>query len=304
MKAVLTGATGLIGSALVPFLEGRGWTVRRLARGTQWDPDRGCMDPAALRSCTALVHLAGENVARGRWTAEKKERIRKSRVEGTGLIARTIARLPKRPKVLVTASAIGFYGNRGEEVLDEESPAGRGFLAETCREWEEAARPAQEAGIRVVQCRIGMVLTPEGGALSRLLPLFRLGLGGRLGKGGQYISWITMEDLARVFARAMEDTMLSGPVNAVSPGPVTNREFTRLLAAVVRRPALLPVPAFALRLMMGRMADELLLSSARVRPGKLEAVRFQFRSKDLETALRGLLGKRGEPLDGDRLHEG
>jgi len=290
MKAVVTGSSGLVGNALVPFLQGRGWTVQSLSRPDSWNVDAGHVDASAIEGSDVLVHLAGENVAAGRWTAARKTRIRSSRVEGTALIARAAAGLKKRPEALVCASAIGFYGDRGDEELDEGSPAGTGFLADTCRAWEEAGRIAEEAGIRVVHLRIGMVLSRDGGALARMLPLFRRGRGGRLGNGRQHVSWITLDDLIRIIGFAMEDRSLAGPVNAVSPSPVTNREFTRRLGGVLRRPAIIPAPAFALRLFLGGMADELLLAGARVLPGKLEAAGFRYESADLESALRRLIG--------------
>jgi hypothetical protein len=236
------------------------------------------------------VHLAGENIA-GRWTREKKTRIRESRVRGTRLLSTTLAGLPRPPKVLVCASATGYYGNRGEEVLDESSPGGSGFLAGVCRDWEEAAIPAAEKGIRVVNLRFGIVLTAQGGALAKMLPAFRLGLGGKLGNGQQYWSWIVIDDLLSIIERALNREDLSGPINTVSPHPVTNQDFTRTLGAVLRRPNFFTVPASAVRLLFGEMGEEALLSSARVNPALLERVGFNFRFPTLELALRHLLEK-------------
>lgn len=299
MKVLVTGSTGLIGSALVPALGASGHQVTRLVRSEpapgepaiRWDPAAGTLAPDALEGFDAAVHLAAESIAAGRWTEAKKARIRASRVEGTRLLCERLAGLTQRPKVLASASAIGIYGDRGDEELDEQSPPGEGFVPEVCRAWEEATRPAAEAGIRVVNLRIGLVLAPRGGALARMLPLFRFGLGGRLGSGRQLVSWITLDDLARAVLHVLAAEALSGPVNCVAPGPVTNREFTRSLGRVLRRPTLFPAPAFALRLLLGEIADALLLSSARVVPRRLLQSRFTHDDPELEPALRRLLGK-------------
>jgi uncharacterized protein (TIGR01777 family) len=240
------------------------------------------------------VHLAGENIAKGRWNARKKARIRDSRVNGTRLLSEALTRLSKPPAVMVCASAIGYYGDRGDEVLREESASGSGFLAEVCRQWEAAAEPARKRGIRVVHLRIGVVLSPEGGALAQMLFPFRMGLGGKLGSGRQYFSWIAIDDLVTVIAHALTNDTLQGPVNAVAPHPVTNLEFTRTLGRVLARPTLFPMPALAARLAFGEMADELLLSSARVEPTRLLATAYQFRHPQLEGALRHLLGSAGK----------
>jgi len=294
MRILISGASGLIGSALARRLAASNEVVRLVRHRTAgdaeiaWNPDAGTIDAGALEGLDAVVHLAGENVGAGRWTAAKKARIRASRVEGTSLLARTLAGLTRPPRAMVSASAIGFYGDRGGEELDETSGAGRGFLAEVCRAWEAAAAPASEAGIRVVLARFGVVLARQGGALARMLPLFRLGLGGRLGSGRQFMSWIALEDAVGALAFVLENESLEGPVNVTSPQPVTNRQFTASLARVLRRPALLHAPAFALRAALGEMAEEMLLASARVFPRRLLASGYRFAQPDLETALREL----------------
>jgi uncharacterized protein (TIGR01777 family) len=298
MNILVTGSSGLIGSALLPFLTTGGHQVTRLVRSqpragemaVRWDPDAGALDPKSLEGVDAVVHLAGENIA-ARWTAAKKRQIRDSRVKGTRLLSDTLARLETPPKVLVCASAIGYYGDRGEEVLTEESAAGSGFLAEVCRAWEGAAEPARQKGIRVVHLRFGVVLSPAGGALAKMLPPFRLGLGGPLGHGRQYMSWIAIDDAVGAIQHALNVAALQGPTNAVAPSPVTNQQFTKTLGKVLGRPTLFPMPAFAARLMFGEMADELLLASARVQPTKLLSTGYAFRYPDLEAALRHLLGK-------------
>jgi len=257
-RIVVSGASGLVGSALTASLEAAGHHVVRLvrrqvapgAREIAWDPVAGRIDAEALCGLDALVHLAGENIAAGRWTAGRKERIRASRVQGTRLIAEALAGLDRPPRVLVNASAIGFYGDRAGEWMDEDASPGSGFLSDTCAEWERATVPAAEAGVRVVLLRIGVVLSTDGGALPRMLPIFRYGLGGRLGDGRQQMSWIALADLVRVVEHALSDDSLEGVVNAVAPEPVTNAEFTKILAAVLGRPALLPVPAVALRILL------------------------------------------------------
>jgi hypothetical protein len=247
------------------------------------------VDLEALRGVDAVVHLAGESIAEGRWTAEKKRRIRESRVEGTRAIAAAMASLEPRPRVLVAASAIGYYGDRGATQLDEASRPGEGFLVEVCQAWEAATASAQEAGIRVVNGRLGVVLSRHGGALARMLTPFMLGAGGKIGGGKQYMSWITLDDAARAFAFALENDRLTGPANFVSPNPVSNAEFTKTLGRVLRRPTILPMPAMAARAAFGQMADELLLASARVTPARLTEARFSFEYPQLEEALRHVL---------------
>lgn len=298
MKVALTGASGLVGRKVCDVLTAGGHQVVRLVRGAEagrgtasWDPSSGIVAGDEFAGVEAVIHLAGENIASGRWTQEKKEKIERSRVESTGLLCHRLAALDCRPRVLVCASAIGFYGDTGSTLVDEAAPAGSGFLASLCRRWEDACAPAREQGIRVVNLRIGVVLAKEGGALAKMLPPFQMGLGGVIGDGNQYMSWISLDDVAGITEHALADSTLSGPVNVVAPAAVTNAEFTRILAKVLSRPAVFPVPAFAARMLFGEMADELLLSSVRVRPGKLEAGLYKFRYPDLEGALRHALGK-------------
>ena len=297
MHMIVTGSTGLVGSAATRRLAAAGHRVRRVVRSRPapgsddifWDPVAGALDPASLGGVEAAVHLAGESISGGRWTAEKKARIRDSRTRGTRLLSETLARLPKRPRVLVCASAVGYYGDRGSEVVTERSVPGRGFLAEVCRDWEAASAPASAAGIRVVTLRCGVVLSPSGGMLGKLLLPFRLGLGGRVGSGGQYMSWIELDDLVSAIEHALAAEKLSGAVNAVAPHPVTNLEFTRTLGRVLARPTIFPLPAFAARRALGEMADELLLASARVEPQRLLESGFVFQHPTLESALRHAL---------------
>ena len=299
MRILVSGASGLIGSALIPCLRAKGMEaavlVRRPAEADgrdriHWNPDAHLIDVHSLSGFDAVVHLAGENIASGRWTPARKQRIYDSRVKGTDLLATALASCPAPPKTFLCSSAIGYYGDRGEEVLDETALPGRGFLAETCVAWEAAARPAADAGIRTVHLRTGVVLSRDAGMLARLLPPFRLGLGGPLGLGKAWMSWIALEDMIRVILHCLEGEGASGPVNAVAPHPVTNREFTRALAGVLRRPAVFPVPPVALRLAFGEMARELLLSSTRVVPHRLEAAGFTWRHPDMQGALKSLLG--------------
>ena len=303
IRVAVSGAGGLIGSAFARLMTAEGHEIRRLVRRppvgpteVSWDPISGKVNAEKLDGLDAVVHLAGENIASGRWTASRKERIRASRVDATRLLSDALARLETPPGVMVSASAIGYYGNRGDERLDETSPPGQGFFPEVGRAWEAAASGAEKAGIRVVKLRIGVVLSGNGGALSRMLPPFRLGLGGRLGSGRQFISWIALDDLVAAIRFAIDTPTLSGPVNATAPEAVTNEVFTRTLGRVLGRPTPLPVPAFALRLVVGQMADEALLSSARVRPRKLQEFGFSFRHPHLEAALRFELGRQGEAL--------
>jgi uncharacterized protein (TIGR01777 family) len=301
MKVLVSGSSGLVGGALVRKLKGNGSDVGRLVRTTStgnpldvpWKPGE-LLDPELISGFDAVVHLAGRNLA-GRWNAQMKREIRESRLLGTATIARAVAaafRASGRPSVMVSASAIGYYGSRGSELLTESSSNGTGFLAELCRDWEAAASPAVEAGVRLVLPRLGVVLSREGGALARLLPIFRLGLGGRVGNGRQYWSWITLEDVVGAIEFAINDPSLSGPVSLTSPNAVTNAGFTAALARALRRPALLPVPAFALRLALGEMADEALLASQRVQPEKLLNASFPFAHPQLDEALERICGSR------------
>jgi len=254
-----------------------------------WDP-LTALSPAAVSGFDAVVHLAGESVV-GRWTEEKKKAIRESRVLGTRNLASALAQSGAKPRVLVCASAVGFYGNRGEELLPEESATGQGFLAEVCHEWEEATQAATEAGIRVVNIRIGLVLSAKGGALAKMLTPFKLGLGGRIGSGRQWWSWIHVDDIVGGIQHAIRTESLKGPVNLVAPNSVRNSEFTKVLASVLSRPAFFPVPEFALRLAFGKQAaEEMLLASQRVQPGKLGASGYTFRFSELRAALENLVG--------------
>ncbi|MFQ5890143.1 MAG: TIGR01777 family oxidoreductase [Gemmatimonadota bacterium] len=294
-RVLVTGSSGLIGSALVSRLTAEGHHAVRLVRrrpvgegAVWWDPVGGSIDAERLEGLDAAVHLAGENIASGTWTAERKRRIRESRVAGTRLLSKTLAARTRPPEVLVCASAIGFYGDRGDEPLDEESPAGTGFLPETCVEWEAAADPARVAGIRVVHLRFGVVLSPRGGALARMLPVFRLGLGGRLGDGRQVLSWVSLDDAVSALMYALHAADLAGPVNATAPNPVRNIAFTRALGRVLRRPTVLCVPAPVLRLALGELGDTL-LGGARVLPVRLLESGFTFRDPEVEGALRRML---------------
>ena len=301
MKVAVTGATGLIGSALVPFLSSGGHEAVPLRRGTgrsggdsdpaSWNPETGAVSAAALDGLDAVVHLAGENIAGGRWTAARKARIRDSRVAGTRRLAEALAASPRPPRTLVAASAIGFYGDRGDEELDESSPPGDGFLPAVGQAWEAAAAPAREAGIRVVHLRIGIVLSPAGGALGQMLFPFRMGVGGVIGSGRQYMSWVALDDVLGGILHALRTDDLAGAVNMVAPSPATNAEFTKALGRVLRRPTIFPLPAFGARLVFGEMADALLLASTRVVPARLQASGFDFACPGLEDALRHLLGR-------------
>lgn len=289
----------MVGSALLPFLNAQGHTVKRLVRsvnptaheGITWDPPRRGPDPEALIGIDAVVHLAGESIASGRWNPEKKQHILDSRIKGTLLLSDALSKMSAPPKVFISASAIGFYGNRGAEILREDSGAGQGFLPEVCRQWEAAAQTATQKGIRVVNLRMGMVLSPQGGALAKMLLPFKLGLGGKIGTGQQYVSWIAVDDVLGAILFALQTDSLRGPVNVVAPRPVSNTVYTKTLGKVLSRPTILPMPAFLARLAFGEMADDLLLASARVEPTQLQNKAYKFRYSDLELALRHLLGK-------------
>jgi uncharacterized protein len=294
-KVLVSGSSGLIGAALCPFLAASGYQVTRLVRGASsgeaisWDPAKP-LAPELVSGFDAVVHLAGESIM-GRWTTAKKAAIRNSRVAGTKNLAKALAEAPQRPQVFISASAIGYYGNRGEEILREDSPRGRGFLADVCREWEFATKAAAEAGIRTAQTRFGVVLSTAGGALARMLPPFRLGLGGDIGIGRQWWSWVDLHDAIGAIVHIVKTGSLRGAVNVVSPNPVTNAEFTKTLAAVLSRPAIFPMPGFVARLALGQMADELLLASQRVEPGKLAASGYVFQQPKLRNSLQAILKK-------------
>jgi len=295
MRVCVSGASGMVGGTLTARLQQDGHEVMPLVRhsagdaGISWDPADGQIDADRLNGFDAVVHLAGENIAEGRWTAAKKARIRDSRVQGTRLLSSALAQLENKPQVLVSASANGYYGDRGDELLTEDSPAGDGFLPEVCVDWEAATQPAVEAGIRVINLRIGPVLSTQGGALAKMLLPFRMGVGGVVGNGRQYFSWIELDDLVGAIVFAIQHESLRGPVNAVAPQSVTNREFTKTLGKVLKRPTVMPMPAFAMRLALGELADGLLLASARVEPRRLLDTGFPFAYPDLEGALRHLL---------------
>jgi len=296
-KIVVSGASGLVGRELVPTLRRNGYEVLRLVRRApsandevRWDPGGGTIDTDGLQGVNGAIHLAGDNIASGRWTEAKKARIRDSRVHGTELLAGVLAEVSPRPRVLVSASAVGYYGARGDEALDETATQGTGFLASVCGEWEAATSAARDAGIRVVNARIGVVLASGGGALAKMKPPFLLGVGGRIGDGSQYMSWIALEDLVSALVFALERDDIEGSVNCVSPTPVTNADFTATLGRVLKRPTVLPVPKFALRLGLGSdMANEMLIGGARVIPASLHAHGFRWEHTTLEPALRSLL---------------
>lgn len=299
MRALITGSRGLIGHALSAFLSDDGHRVFSLTRSKSpandreisWNPDTGEIEKDDLEGLDAIVHLAGESIV-GRWTPQKKARILESRTKGTRLLCETLARLHSRPVVLISASAVGYYGEGGNKVLNETSPAGSLFLSRVAEAWEEATKPLSRRGIRVVNLRIGFVLSREGGGLAAMLRPFKLGIGGRIGTGRQYLSWIALDDLVRAISHAMLADSLRGPVNAVAPYPVTNREFTKALGHVLGRPTIFPLPAFAARIVLGEMANELLLASARVMPDQLLASGFEFQFPELEGALRHALAKK------------
>ncbi len=292
MKILISGASGFLGTAVCAALEQQGHQLSYLVRRTaanaqeiQWDATRGTIDNSRLPGHEAVVHLAGENIAAKRWNRKQRQRIQQSRVRGTQVLCQALGNLPEPPTCLISASAVGYYGNRGVSELTEDSPAGRGFLAETGVAWEAAAAPARDAGIRVVYPRFGMVVASHGGALAKMLPIFRLGLGGKIGSGQQYLSWISLRDAVAVILWALQNDV-SGHLNAVSPHPVTNLEFTKALGGALHRPTICGVPALAIRLLLGGMADGLLLSSARVLPEKLQKLGFQFQDPELLPLLQ------------------
>jgi uncharacterized protein len=293
-RVLVTGVSGPIGKALVPALMASGAQVMRLVRGDvqakdqiSWDPYKP-LTSEAVSGFDTVIHLAGESIV-GRWTTDKKKRIRDSRVLGTRHLVEGLIRAASPPRVLVSGSAIGFYGNRGDELLTEDSQPGNDFLADVCREWEHATEPARAAGIRTVNIRIGVVLSTTGGALPKMLPPFRMGVGGKIGKGQQWWSWIDIEDVVGAIQHIVRTDTITGPVNLVSPNPLTNAEFTRILGATLHRPTLFPMPAYAARLAFGEMADALLLSSQRVQPAKLQSSGYAFRYSNLQQSLANIL---------------
>ena len=300
MKIVVSGSHGLVGSALCELLTKNGHEVIRLVRHArtigapeiEWHPNKGLIGKEKLEGLDAVVHLAGENIAEGRWTAEKKQAIRDSRVNGTALLSESLTTLKRPPEVFVSASAIGYYGNRGDELLTETSTPGNDFLAGVCQEWEKAARPAAEKGIRTVLTRFGIILAENGGALAKMLTPFRMGIGGRIGNGKQWMSWIALDDVVGGIQSLIHDRFVTGPVNFVSPFPVTNAEFTKTLGSVLSRPTFFPVPAFGARLAFGEMADALLLGSQRVEPAVLTSRGFGFQLPKLEPALKHILHRK------------
>ncbi|MGA8307859.1 MAG: TIGR01777 family oxidoreductase [Candidatus Acidiferrales bacterium] len=294
MKILISGGSGLIGTATSAALQGNGHSVVRLVRpgkgakagDIQWDPMRATVDVAGLEGVDVVIHLSGAGIADGRWTEARKQILRSSRIDTTRVLVDSLSRLKQKPRVLIVASAIGYYGSRGDEILTESSAIGTDFLALLCRDWEAEASRAAAMGIRTVMLRFGVVLSGKGGALPKMLTPFKLGVGGRLGDGQQWMSWIAIEDVLGIIRHAIANEQVSGPVNVVAPNPVRNGEFTRLLAAMLHRPAIFPAPAFVLRLAMGEMADAVLLSSDRVKPERMLAAGYKFRFEILEPALR------------------
>lgn len=293
-RVLLTGSSGFLGSALLPSLKARGFEVTRLVRGVAAKEDEIRWNPAwppsseAISGFDALIHLAGETVV-GRWTASKKTKIRDSRVTGTRNLVHALLEAKDRPRVLISASAIGYYGDRGDELLNELSASGSGFLADVCREWEAAAQPAVNAGIRTALVRTGVVLSRDGGALKKMLLPFRMGIGGNIGSGRQWMSWIHLQDWIGAIHHILKNDLVQGPVNLVGPKPVTNAEFTKTLASVLSRPAIFPVPAFVAKLAFGQMGEEVLLGSQRVEPARLVTSGYPFQYSDLRKALEAVL---------------
>ena len=298
MKVLISGAGGLVGTAIADALRMDGHTVGQFVRpgGTaragdvRWDPASGTVDLAAMEGADTVICLSGASVGEGRWTAERKNVLRSSRVDLTRVLVDSLGRLKKKPRVFVAASAIGYYGNRGDEILTEASTAGNDFIAQLARDWETETIRAEAVGIRTVILRFAVILSAKGGALARMVLPFKLGAGGRLGSGQQWMSWVGLEDVVEIARAAISREQMRGPVNVAAPGPVQNVEFTRVLARVLHRPAIFPAPAFALRIALGEMADALLLASQRVIPEKLRAAGYKFRYENLEGALREILG--------------
>jgi uncharacterized protein (TIGR01777 family) len=303
-RILVSGVSGPIGAALLPSLRAAGYSVARLVRGAAtggardgteddgqiaWDPARP-ISPESVSGFDAVIHLAGESII-GRWTAEKKRKIRESRVDGTSHLAQALANANVKPRVFISSSAIGYYGNRGDEILKEESAAGTGFLPEVCREWEMATETASKAGLRTVQIRTGIVLSTAGGALAKMLTPFKLGLGGIVGSGLQWMSWIDVQDMVGAIQHILKTDRLRGPVNLVAPTPVRNAEFTKTLASVLSRPAIFPMPAFVVKLIFGEMGETVLLGSQRVEPGQLVASGYSFHFRELQASLEAMLGR-------------
>jgi hypothetical protein len=296
MKIAIAGSSGLVGSALIPILQSDGNQITRLVRSSpkpgeiEWHPNQDKVSALGLEGFEAIINLAGENIAGGRWTDDQKRKIRDSRMNGTHLLSEAIAQMKSKPRVFICASATGIYGDRDDEILDEQSESGGGFLAGVCREWEQATAPASKAGTRVVNLRMGPILARDGGMLSKLLTPFKMGMGGKVGSGKQYISWVALDDAVNAIKLAIDDKSIHGPINIVSPNPVTNEEFTKTLGHVLNRPTALAMPAFAARLAFGEMADEMLLASQRVLPKRLNQAGFQFQYPTLESAMRKYVG--------------
>lgn len=296
MRIIVSGSHGLVGTALIKALEADGHEIYRLVRHApssdqeiEWSPDRYSIAISRIEGFDAVFHLAGESIASGRWTDEKKRKIRESRTKGTKLLADALANLSAPPKTLISASATGYYGDRGDEVLTETSPPGEGFLADICVEWEQATEHARAKGVRVVNTRFGIILDKEGGALAKMLTPFRMGIGGRIGDGKQWMSWIALADVIGALQFALKNESMNSPVNFVAPNPVTNAEFTKTLGKVLSRPTIFPIPEFGVRLAFGEMADALLLSSQRVEPKGLADAGFRFEHPQLAAALRTIL---------------
>ena len=295
MKVAITGSSGLIGTSLVSFLSEKSVTVSKILRENpkdddiSWKPEDGDWNSAFTGGVDGIVHLAGENIASGKWTRKKKEKIRNSRIEGTKRLCEHILKLPTPPSVLVCASAIGYYGNRGVEFLNEGSSRGSGFLPDVCLGWEEAAESVSKAGVRVVSVRFGIVLSKDGGALAKMMTPFKMGMGGKIGSGAQYMSWVAMDDVTGAIYHTLVTGSLKGPVNVTAPNPVTNKEFTNTLGEVLKRPAVVPMPAFAAKLAFGEMANDLLLASTKVAPKRLSDSGYEFQYPELENALRHIL---------------
>jgi len=296
MKIAIAGASGLVGSALIPILQSEGNQITRLVRSSpkpgeiEWHPNQDAVNAASLEGFETIINLAGENIAGGRWTDDQKRKIRDSRVNGTHLLSEAMAKMNPKPKAFICASATGIYGDRDDETLDEKSESGGGFLAGVCREWEKATEPASKAGVRVVNLRLGPILARDGGMLSKLLTPFKMGMGGKVGSGKQFISWVALDDAVSAIKLTIDDESIQGPINIVSPNPVRNEEFTKTLGHVLNRPTALAMPAFAARLAFGEMADEMLLASQKVIPKRLASAGFQFRYPTLESAMRKYVG--------------